>query len=355
MKTIVTILGARPQFIKAAMVSRELANAKDIREMIIHTGQHYDANMSDVFFQEMNIPEPAINLGIAGGGHGSMTGRMMEKLEETILPIRPDLLMVYGDTNSTLAGALVASKLHIPIAHVEAGLRNFDLSIPEDVNRILTDRLSTLLFCPTDLAVQNLRNEGYESFGCRIIKTGDLMVDAAMLFAQKTGPSTGGEYVLCTIHREHNTVEPGIHESFAALNEIGKRHRIVFPIHPRTEKALKHQNIKLTEKIETIPPQGYLDMIRLLKGCSCVITDSGGLQKEAYAVEKKSLLLMDYTPWEELVTNGFSLVTEIDRKAILEMWEKLSSLKPDFGLKLYGNGNTGAQIVEGIMSFLSNK
>lgn len=359
MKKIVTVLGARPQFIKAAMVSRFLRKERELKEVIIHTGQHFDKNMSDVFFEEMNIPEPAYNLGISGGNHGSMTGKMMIDLENILLDELPDLVLVYGDTNSTLAGALVARKLNIPIAHVEAGLRNFDMSVPEDVNRILTDRVSDLLFCPTDIAIRNLTNEGFKTFPCTIVKTGDLMVDAVRFYAEQLVKDTSrksaapkSKFILCTIHRPHNTSQPGIKETFAALNKIADTATIVFPIHPRTKKSLEQHNIKLNSSIQLLQPQGYLDMIDLLRQAELVITDSGGLQKEAYALRKKSLILMDFTPWEELVQNQFSLVTQINEHDILDNWNRLNRLSPDFNKVLYGDGNTSEQIVSTLKSFL---
>lgn len=355
MKKIITILGARPQFIKAAMVSREMEKEKRLREIIVHTGQHYDINMSEVFFTEMGIPAPTYNLGVSGGDHSTMTGRMMIEMQQVVEKEKPDLVMLYGDTNSTLAGALVARKLNIPIAHVEGGLRNFDMTIPEDVNRIVTDRLSDIIFCPTDLAIDNLRKEGFESFPCRIIKTGDLMFDAVRYYAERSDKTTNtaGDYILCTIHRAHNTTEPGIFETFAALNEIAATQKIIFPVHPRTKKALEQFNIELHPNISTIDPQGYLSMVNLLKNSLVVITDSGGLQKEAYALGKKSLQLMDYTPWEELITNGFSVVTEINKNAILENWKKLQDMEPDFSICLYGNGSTSYQIVNELVHFFN--
>lgn len=361
---IITVLGARPQFIKAAMVSRELQKEKEIEEVIIHTGQHYDINMSDVFFEEMNIPAPKYNLGVAGGGHGSMTGRMMIGLEDLFEKEQPNLALVYGDTNSTLAAALTSRKMNIPVAHVEAGLRNFDLTIPEDVNRILTDRISDLLFCPTELAVKNLKQEGFNQMPCTIIKTGDLMYDAVKYYAslstdksqilKKLSLKKQG-YVLCTIHRAHNTEAPGIFETFKALSEIAAEVQIVFPVHPRTKKALKKYGITLNRNIKIIEPQGYFNMVELLKNADCVITDSGGLQKEAYALAKKSLQLMDYTPWEELIDNGFSLVTDIKYDVIMAQWKKLGSMKPNFNLALYGDGNTSKEIIKSLLNFFHSK
>lgn len=233
---ILTILGARPQFIKAGSVSREISKHKEIEEIIIHTGQHYDANMSDIFFEEMQISRPNYFLGIGGKSHGAMTGQMIEKIEEVALKEKPDWMMVYGDTNSTLAGAIVASKLHIKLAHIEAGLRSFNMRMPEEINRILTDRVSSILFCPTDTAIQNLKNEGYENLQCEIVKSGDVMQDGANFYkslAKKPNMEINKNFILCTIHRAENTDdEVRLKSIFEALNEIAKEEQIVLPIHP---------------------------------------------------------------------------------------------------------------------------
>ncbi len=247
---ILTILGARPQFIKAGTVSREIAKYTEIHEVIVHTGQHFDANMSDIFFDEMKIPKPDYNLDINGLGHGAMTGQMLEKIEEVLLKEKPDWVMVYGDTNSTIAGALAASKLHIKVAHVEAGLRSFNMNMPEEVNRILTDRISNILFCPTQSAVDNLEREGYKTLDIKIVKNGDVMQDGALFYkdlAVKPDDVTlNNEYILTTIHRAENTDDPKRLEAiFEALNEIAKEIQIVFPLHPRTKNILNTSNIKL--------------------------------------------------------------------------------------------------------------
>ena len=250
MKKIVTILGARPQFIKAGSVSREIGKCSELREVIVHTGQHYDENMSDVFFLEMKIPKPDYSLGIGGGGHGAMTGRMIEKIEGVLIQEKPDFVMVYGDTNSTLAGAIAASKLHIKIIHIEAGLRSFNMAMPEEVNRILTDRISTLLFCPTERAVKNLEGECYTAWntGAEIILCGDVMQDGALFYKQHSCQPTNldikNEYVLCTIHRAENTDNPKrLSSIISALNEIAKDKQIILPLHPRTKKILETQNL----------------------------------------------------------------------------------------------------------------
>jgi len=361
-KKIITIIGARPQFIKAALVSRELKKEKHIEEIIIHTGQHFDTNMSDIFFEELELEKPKYNLKINGGYHGEMTGKMMQELEPILLKETPNAILLYGDTNSTLAGAITGRKLNIPVFHVEAGLRNNDMTVPEDVNRILTDRISTLLFCPTPIAIDNLINEGFKKFDCQLITTGDLMYDAALHFSRSNYKSEKiisirpkYAYSLVTIHRSHNTDASGIFEVFGALNEIALNKKLLFPIHPRTKKAIEEYNIKLHPNIILIEPQGYRSMIDLINGADELITDSGGIQKEAYALNKKALLLMNYTPWVELVENGFSIVTEIKKEEILKQYCKLNKLNPDFSMKLYGNGNSSYIIVKSICEYLKNQ
>jgi len=281
MKRLITIVGARPQFIKAATLSRQFG-LMGVDEKIIHTGQHFDANMSDVFFEEMEIPRPAFQLDIHGLNHGSMTGRMLEEIEKILLNEKPEGVLVYGDTNSTLAGALAAVKLHIPVVHVEAGLRSFNMAMPEEINRILTDRISNLLLCPTDTAVNNLKKEGFDNFDLKIVENGDVMQDAAMYYASiaeqkstilnKTGLK---QFVLATIHRQENTDNPeNINNIISALNKINNEIPVVLPMHPRTRNMLRTLNI--TAKFTIIEPVGYLDMIMLLKNCELVITDSGG-------------------------------------------------------------------------------
>src|SRR5690606_17073169 len=236
---VLTIVGARPQFIKAGSVSRAMKKLH-VHEVIVHTGQHYDSNMSDIFFEEMKIPKPDYFLGVGGKSHAAMTGQMMEKIEEVAINEKPDWILVYGDTNSTLAGAIVASKLHIKLAHIEAGLRSFNMNMPEEINRILTDRVSNILFCPTDTAVENLNKEGFSNFNCKIIKSGDVMQDGALFYkelAQKPQLSINEEFILCTIHRAENTDnEERLRNIFKALNHIAQKIQIILPLHPRTKK-----------------------------------------------------------------------------------------------------------------------
>jgi len=347
---ILTILGARPQFIKAGTVSREIAKHNDIDEVIVHTGQHYDTNMSDIFFEEMQIPKPNYFLGIGGKTHGAMTGQMMEKIEEVALREKPDWVLVYGDTNSTLAGALVATKLHIKLAHIEAGLRSFNMKMPEEINRILTDRVSSILFCPTKTAVDNLKNEGFDRFDCKVVHSGDVMYDGALFYkklAKKPPYKINDNFILCTIHRAENTDnENRLKSIFEALNEIGEEREIVLPLHPRTKKIVQALNID-TQNLTIIEPVGYLEMVWLIDNCALVMTDSGGLQKEAYFFQKPCITLRDETEWVELVEHGFNILVGADREKIMETYKNHTSLFTlHSSLNLYGNGDASKIIIE---------
>ena len=351
MKKIITVVGARPQFIKAATLSRQFT-LKGIEELIIHTGQHFDANMSDVFFDEMEIPKPAYQLDIHGLTHGAMTGRMMEGIEGILLKEKPDGLLVYGDTNSTLAGALAASKLHIPVIHVEAGLRSYNMEMPEEINRILTDRISTILFCPTDTAIQNLKREGFENMPIKIIKNGDVMQDAAMYYATKAEQKSTiiqqaalNKFVLATIHRQENTDSPqNLKSIIEGLNEINKQVPVVVPIHPRTRNILKQLNI--VPEFKLINPVGYFDMIMLLKSCELVITDSGGVQKEAFFFGKHCITLREQTEWVELIDQGYNLLVGSDSNKLKEAFEFFKTKLSDFTVDLYGKGKAAEQAAE---------
>jgi UDP-GlcNAc3NAcA epimerase len=353
---ILTVVGARPQFVKAAAVSRAFNNMReDIKELIVHTGQHYDANMSDIFFEEMDIPKPHINLGVGGGTHGQNTGRMIEQLEGVLISERPDWLLVYGDTDSTLAGALAATKLQIPIAHVEAGLRSFNMSMPEEINRVLSDKISTVLFCPTEVAVSNLMAEGIvNKSDRRIINTGDVMLDAAMHYSDRArAPSSElvpeSDFILCTLHRAENTNNRDKLASIVKnLNEASLNQKIIFPIHPRTKKYIDEYGLTLDcTNIQLIPPVGYFEMLWLLKNCCGVVTDSGGLQKEAYFFGKPCVTVRDQTEWVELISVGAnrlvdalddSLAKSLDGIAVLDTKDVFSSL-------LYGDANAASKIV----------
>lgn len=357
MKKIITIIGARPQFIKAATISRALKDYKTtFEEKIIHTGQHFDPSMSDVFFQEMEIPKPHYELNIHGLNHGAMTARMLEGIEDILLKEQPNLLLIYGDTNSTLAGALAGSKLNIPIAHVEAGLRSFNLKMPEEINRIIADRLSTFLFCPTETAIENLKNEGFNNFPVKILKTGDVMLDAA-LFYEKSAPTKSliakewmnKKFILATIHRQENTDDPKrLTEIFSALNQIHDQIPIILPLHPRTQKKLKEYS--LSSRVHIIDPVGYFDMLTFLIHTKMVITDSGGLQKEAYFFKKPCLTLRDETEWVELIDAGTNLIVGSNKEKILKGFEDLQSRNVDFSQNLYGDGQAAHQIIKSLMT-----
>ncbi|WP_417328164.1 non-hydrolyzing UDP-N-acetylglucosamine 2-epimerase [Halarcobacter sp.] len=352
---ILTILGARPQFIKAGTISREIAKHKEIKEIILHTGQHYDSNMSDIFFEEMKIPKPDYFLGIGGKSHGAMTGQMIEKIEEVALKEKPDWILVYGDTNSTLAGAIVASKLHIKLAHIEAGLRSFNMNMPEEINRILTDRISNILFCPTDTAIENLEKEGFANFNCKIIKSGDVMQDGAIFYknlaVKPNNIELKNDFILCTIHRAENTDDENkLKNIFSALNEIACEKQIILPLHPRTKKIIENLNI-CVENLTIIEPVGYLEMVWLIDNCSLVMTDSGGLQKEAYFFAKPCLTLREETEWVELVETGVNTLVGTDKDKILSEYNKIEIKKVDFSKNLYGNGNASNLIIKELLAY----
>jgi len=355
---IVTIVGARPQFIKAAVVSREISKYSNIQEIIIHTGQHFDLNMSEVFFEEMNIPKPYYNLQINSLSHGAMTGLMIEKIEEILIKENPDWVLLYGDTNSTIAGSIAAKKLKIKIAHVEAGLRTFDMKNPEEINRVITDRLSDILFCPSMVAIENLLKEGYGNFGCELNNCGDVMYDAALYYqdkAKKPNTNLPSRFSLCTMHRAENTDNiNNLKNIFQALEDISKICPIVFPIHPRTKNKLININYNfLKTNIYFIEPVGYLEMIWLLKNCELVFTDSGGLQKEAYFFEKYCVIFNDKTPWVEINTRGLNKLTGCNKTKIIEAFQYFSKIpKSGFETKLYGDGDAGKKIVDSILKYI---
>lgn len=354
---IVTIIGARPQFIKAAAVNRELTKHKNVKEIIIHTGQHWHDNMSEIFFREMQIPKPDYNLNINSLSHGAMTGQMLEGIEIIIKDERPGFVMVYGDTNSTIAGALVAKKLHIKLAHVEAGLRSFNMKMPEEINRIITDRISDLLFCPTDTAIGNLKKEGFDNFECKFIKSGDVMQDAAQYYSQISGEKSSiikdlglndREFVLCTFHRQENTNDiDNLKSIINGLNKINNEIKIVLPLHPRTKKILESKDIKVN--LTVIDPVGYLDIIQLLENCSLVITDSGGLQKEAFFFRKYCVTLREQTEWIELLENGYSVLAGANETKIYDCFKTMINKRPNFNQDLYGSGKASKIIVEELL------
>lgn len=350
MLKILTIVGARPQFVKAAALSRALKKYY-LEEVLVHTGQHFDKNMAEIFFNQMEIPVPKFNLGIHSLSHGAMTGRMLEAIEGVIIQEKPSAVVVFGDTNSTLAGALAASKLHVPVAHVEAGLRSYNMRMPEEINRILTDRISDFLFVPTNTAAHNLYNEGFGNFNVRIENTGDVMYDVALYYSRiSAGRSKllnelpgNKPIILTTIHRQENTDDlQRLTSILDALNELSAEYRIVLPLHPRTRNILKVQNIKLN--FTPLDPVGYFDIIELLKNCSFVVTDSGGLQKEAYFFKKQCLVIRNETEWTELVELGYNHIVGSDKQNILGKAGKIKSTRLSFNEKPYGDGNAAMKI-----------
>lgn len=353
---IVTVIGARPQFIKAAAVSRTLREeySPQANEILVHTGQHFDANMSSVFFDELEIPAPKYNLDISGGGHGAMTGRMLEAVEQVLLTEKPDWLLIYGDTNSTLAGALAAAKLHIPIAHVEAGLRSFNMRMPEEVNRILSDRVSSLLFCPTEIAVQNLRNEGILQ---GVHNVGDVMYDVSLHSQQRAREQSTildtlklapKSFALATCHRAENTDTPQkLKNILEALSIIANRLPVVLPVHPRTRKLVAQHNLShLLETLTITDPLPFLDMVALEQSASVVLTDSGGVQKEAFFYGVPCVTMRDETEWVETVDAGWNTLTGADCGLIVAAAEKALSHPPAASeLKPYGNGQAAREIL----------
>lgn len=346
---IISIIGARPQFIKCAPLS--LAIRREHEEIIIHTGQHYDSGMSDVFFDELNIPRPDYNLGIGSGPHGEQTALMLIEIEKVLLKEQPGLVLVYGDTNSTLAGALAASKLHIKVAHVEAGLRSFDRSMPEEINRVMTDHISNLMFCPTETAVKNLKNEGITD---GVYNVGDVMLDALgnnrKIAEEKSTilhdlDLTPKQFMVATVHRPSNTDSKenlsAIVKAFCATGET-----IVFPVHPRTEKYLKEYGLwdELCEHVKVISPVGYLDMLNLMANSNKILTDSGGIQKEAYMLGVPCVTMRENTEWVETVEDGWNVLVGADYGTIVDAiagFEGAGEMND-----VFGSGNASEKILE---------
>ncbi len=379
MKKILTVVGARPQIIKASAISRAIEeHYKDqLQEVIVHTGQHYDQQMSDVFFQELRIPKPDFNLGVGSGSHGKQTGKMIEGLEEVILKVAPDCVLVYGDTNSTLAASVAASKIHVPIVHVEAGLRSFNRRMPEEVNRVVCDHLSTLLFSPTKKGYDQLIKEGFEKqegpytaehpgvFHC-----GDVMFDNSLFFSELAKSDStvleenqleANRYILATIHRDHNTDDPDSLESiFRAIAEIGKEIPVLLPIHPRTKLRIsEHPNPNLKTLIESskgikiIEPVSFLDMIQLERNSKMIITDSGGVQKESYFFAKPCVILRPQTEWTEVLDTGLAKLADADYDKIMEAFSSLIKLQGKEFPVIFGDGNAGKFICERIINDLA--
>lgn len=354
---VITIVGARPQFIKAAALSRCIKEEylNDIEEILVHTGQHYDENMSAVFFNELGIPEPKYNLAITANTHGVMTGRMLEAIEEVLLSEKPDTVLVYGDTNSTLAAALAASKLHIPVAHVEAGLRSFNMRMPEEINRIVTDKLSTYLLCPTNEAVKNLRLEGISR---GVHQVGDVMYDNALYFSKKAREKSDilqklklkiGEFVLVTCHRAENTDNrENLIEIFKALCEIAKDLPVVFPVHPRTLSYVNRYNFNsYLKNLVVLEPTSYLDMVALEQSAQLILTDSGGVQKEAFFYGIPCITMREETEWVETVELGWNQLVGADSKKIYAAFLQIQKGKSDY--LPYGDGRSSQRIIRSIL------
>lgn len=347
MKKIITVVGARPQFIKAAPFSRVVR--KYYKELLIHTGQHYDSNMSEIFFNQLDIPKPDLNLNVGSGTHGLQTANMIIELEKVFLKEKPSLIVIYGDTNSTLAASIAASKIHIPVAHIEAGLRNFDLAIPEEVNRVVADKLSQFLFVPTKTAIKNLNAEGITK---GIYLTGDVMVDAlhyGLKIAQSKSKILSElniepkKYCLATIHRAENTNDvEKLRQIILALGSFSET--VIFPIHPRTKKVIEENDILLSSNIKLMPSKGYLDFITLEANARIIITDSGGVQKEAYCLKTPCITIFPSTSWVETVDDGWNKLADANKRSIIEIYNS------QYDLSVYnehfGDGHASEKIVE---------
>ena len=360
---VLTVIGARPQFIKAAAVSRAIREefSGQIVELLVHTGQHYDGNMSKIFFDELDIPQPKHNLEVFGGSHGEMTGRMLEAVEGVLISEQPDLVMIYGDTNSTLAGALAAAKLHVPVAHVEAGLRSFNNRMPEEINRIVADRLSQLLFCPTETAVNNLSREGVLN---GVENVGDVMLDASLFYReraksrstilQRLGVTHGG-FVLATCHRAENTDDTTrLHQIIEALAEVSDVLPVVLPLHPRTRKLmLESQLDKKLKSVKVVEPLPFFDMIALEQSAKVIMTDSGGVQKEAFFFGVPCITMRDETEWVETVASGLNHLVGASKAKILEAFDLcINHVMTEQRPLPYGDGRASQRIVQGILRTL---
>lgn len=376
---IVTVIGARPQIIKAAALSRAIKEhfKKEVNEVIVHTGQHYDDNMSQVFFDELGIPQPDYNLGVGSASHGVQTAKMIEGIEEILLKEKPDYLVLYGDTNSTLAGAIAASKIHVPIAHIEAGLRSFNKSMPEEINRICCDHCSTLLFSPTATGFKNLIKEGFNPDNKRrftidnpgIYHCGDVMYDNSKYFANIADKKSqildkeglkGTDYVLCTIHRDNNTDQPErLNAIFKALLKISESKMVVLPLHPRTSKLLNtnlekdlYDKITNNKNIKILPPASFLDMIVLERHAQMVVTDSGGVQKEAFFFQKPCLILRSETEWKEIVECGAAVITDADEQKIIASFNDFVENPPHKFPEIFGDGKAAEYICKEMLENL---
>ena len=375
---IVTIIGARPQIIKAAALSRAIKTryASQIQEVIVHTGQHYDDNMSQVFFDELGIPHPDYNLHVGSASHGVQTARMTEGIEEILMKEQPDFIVLYGDTNSTLAGAVAAAKIHVPIVHIEAGLRSFNKSMPEEINRIVCDHCSTLLFSPTLAGVENLKREGfpidneppYTIDNPKVYHCGDIMYDNSLHFAEIAETKTdilqrldiqGKPFILATIHRDSNTDQPErLNAIFDAILRLSKESRIVLPLHPRTAKLLKtnlsndkQKQVFNSKNIIILPPVSFLEMIALERHAQVVMTDSGGVQKEAYFFKKPCIILRPETEWVEIVETGNAVLADADESRILQAWQHFKDNPPTVYPEIFGDGKAAEFMLEKMLEY----
>ncbi len=373
---LVTIIGARPQIIKAAALSRAIKNhySDKIQEVIVHTGQHYDDNMSQVFFDELQIPRPDYNLHVGSASHGVQTARMTEGIEALLIKEQPDFIILYGDTNSTLAGAVAAAKIHVPIVHIEAGLRSFNKSMPEEINRIVCDHCSTLLFSPTKAGFENLKREGfpidnhppYTIDNPKVFHCGDIMYDNSLHFAdiaeEKTDiiqrlELTNKPFILATIHRDSNTDHPErLSAIFKALIQLSEECQVVLPLHPRTSKLLKvnlneelQKQIFNTPNIKLIPPVSFLEIIALERHAQLVMTDSGGVQKEAYFFQKPCIILRPETEWVEIVETGNAILADADESRILQAWQHFKGNPPTIFPEIFGDGHAAEFMLEKII------
>lgn len=377
MHKVLTIVGARPQIIKAAALSRVIQQhfSDTLHEIIVHTGQHYDEKMSQVFFDELHIPPPHINLNVGSASHGKQTAQMIEKIEQVLLQEKPKALVIYGDTNSTLAGAVAASKLLIPVFHIEAGLRSYNKTMPEEINRIVADHLSTLLFCPTQQAVKNLEKEGFQLHQPttdvnhpKILLSGDVMYDNSLYFSEMAEQKSAllhtlniknTPFILCTIHRNNNTDMPErLNAIFSALNDLSKNIKLILPLHPRTKKMLStHLHTSLWQDIQhnknfiITEPVSFLEMMLLEKHCSMIITDSGGVQKEAYFFKKSCIVLRPETEWVELLDTGTTLLADADYQKILSSYNTLKTVSVEKFIPFYGDGYAAKKITESMLQY----
>ena len=374
---LVTVIGARPQIIKAAALSRAIKKhyANTLQEVIVHTGQHYDDNMSQVFFDELSIPRPDYNLHVGSASHGVQTARMTEGIEEILLKERPDFIVLYGDTNSTLAGAVAAAKIHVPIVHIEAGLRSFNKSMPEEINRIVCDHCSTLLFTPTMAGLENLKREGfpmtndgpYTIDNPKVYHCGDIMYDNSLHFADIAETRTdiisrldltGKPFILATVHRDINTDQPSrLNAIFSALIELSKDNIVVLPLHPRTAKLLKtnlegekQAQLFSSPNIKVTPPASFLEMVALERHAHLVMTDSGGVQKEAYFFRKPCIILRPETEWVEIVQTGNAILADADQSRIIGAWQHFKDNPPTQFPEIFGDGHAAEFMLEKIIS-----